>query len=50
MNASAALSSGTTDGYFHAPQDMLVLRSMGSSLTQLIGSGSAMQASRSFAS
>ena len=41
LNASAALSSGTTGGYFHAPRDMLVLRSMGSSLTQLIGSDSA---------
>lgn len=41
LNASAALSSGTTGGYFHAPRDMLVLRSMGGSLTQLIGSDSA---------
>ena len=41
LNASAALSSGTTGGYFHAPREMLVLRSMGSSLTQLIGSDSA---------
>ena len=41
LNASAALSSGTTDGYFHAPRDTLVLRSMGGSLTQLIGSDSA---------
>ena len=41
LNASAALSSGTTDGYFHAPRDVLVLRSMGGSLTQLIGSDSA---------
>lgn len=41
LNASAALSSGTTGGYFHAPRDMLVLRSMSGSLTQLIGSDSA---------
>ena len=41
LNASAALSSGTTGGYFHAPREMLVLRSMGSSLTQLISSDSA---------
>ena len=41
LNASAALSSGTTGGYFHAPREMLVLRSMGGSLTQLIGSDSA---------
>lgn len=41
LNASAALSSGTTGGYFHAPRDMLVLHSMGGSLTQLIGSDSA---------
>ena len=41
LNASAALSSGTTGGYFHAPRDMPVLRSMGGSLTQLIGSDSA---------
>ena len=41
LNASAALSSGTTGGYFHAPRDMLVLRSMGGSLTQLIGSDNA---------
>lgn len=41
LNASAALCSGTTGGYFHAPRDMLVLRSMGGSLTQLIGSDSA---------
>ena len=41
LNASAALSSGTTGGYFHAPRDILVLRSMGGSLTQLIGSDSA---------
>ena len=30
-----------TGGYFHAPRDTLVLRSMGGSLTQLIGSDSA---------
>ena len=41
LNASAALCSGTTGGYFHAPRDVLVLRSMGGSLTQLIGSDSA---------
>lgn len=41
LNASAALCSGTTGGYFHAPRDILVLRSMGGSLTQLIGSDSA---------
>lgn len=50
LNASAALSSGTTGGYFHAPRDVLVLRSMGGSLTQLITAPTApIQASRSFA-
>ena len=41
LNAEAALSSGTTDGYYHALRDTLVLRSMGGRLTQLIGSDSA---------
>lgn len=41
LNAGAALSSGTTDGYYHAPRDALALRSMGGRLTQLIGAGSA---------
>ena len=36
LNASAALSSGTTGGYFHAPREMLVLRSMGGSLLLLV--------------
>ena len=41
LNAGAALSSGTTDGYYHALRDMLVLRSMGGGLTQLIGADGA---------
>ena len=41
LNAGAALSSGTTDGYYHVPRDALALRSMGGRLTQLIGAGSA---------
>ena len=41
LNAEAALSSGTTGGYYHAPRDTLVLRSMGGGLTQLIGSDNA---------
>ena len=41
LNAGAALSSGTTDGYYHALRDTLVLRSMGGGLTQLIGADGA---------
>ena len=41
LNAGAALCSGTTEGYYHAPRETLVLRSMGGGLTQLIGADSA---------
>ena len=41
LAADAALSSGTTDGYYHAPRNTLVLRSMGGGLTQLTGPDSA---------
>ena len=41
LAADAALSSGTTGGYYHAPRDTLVLRSMGGGLTQLTGPDSA---------
>ena len=41
LNAGAALSSGTTDGYYHTPRNTLVLRSMGGGLTQLTGPDSA---------
>ena len=37
LAADAALSSGTTGGYYHAPRNTLVLRSMGGGLTQLTG-------------
>ena len=38
LDADAALSSGTTDGYYHVPRGPLVLRPMGSGLTQFTGS------------
>ena len=41
LAADAALSSGTTSGYYHAPRNTLVLRSMGGGLTQLTGPDSA---------
>ena len=41
LAADAALSSGTTDGYYHAPRGTLALRSMGGRLTQLIGADGA---------
>ena len=41
LAADAALSSGTTGGYFHAPRDTLMLRSMGGGMTQLTGPDSA---------
>lgn len=41
LAADAALSSGTTGGYYHAPRNTLVLRSMGGGLTQLTGPDSA---------
>ena len=41
LAADAALSSGTTDGYYHAPRGTLALRSMGGGLTQLTGPDSA---------
>ena len=37
LAADAALSSGTTGGYYHAPRNTLVLHSMGGGLTQLTG-------------
>ena len=37
LTADAALSSGTTGGYYHAPRNTLVLHSMGGGLTQLTG-------------
>ena len=37
LAADAALSSGTTGGYYHAPRNTLMLRSMGGGLTQLTG-------------
>ena len=37
LAADAALSSGTTGGYYQAPRDTLMLRSMGGGLTQLTG-------------
>ena len=40
LGADAALSSGTTGGYYRAPRGTLALRSMGGGLTQLSGSGS----------
>ena len=40
LDASAALSSGTTAGYYHTPREMLVLRSMGGGLTQFTGADS----------
>ena len=41
LAADAALSSGTTGGYYHAPRNTLVLHSMGGGLTQLTGPDSA---------
>ena len=41
LAADAALSSGTTDGYYHTLRNTLVLRSMGGGLTQLTGPDSA---------
>ena len=41
LAADAALSSGTTGGYYHAPRNTLMLRSMGGGLTQLTGPDSA---------
>ena len=41
LAADAALSSGTTGGYYHAPRNTLVLRSMGGGLTRLTGPDSA---------
>ena len=41
LAADAALSSGTTGGYYHAPRGTLALRSMGGGLTQLTGPDSA---------
>ena len=41
LAADAALSSGTTGGYYHASRNTLVLRSMGGGLTQLTGPDSA---------
>ena len=41
LNAGAAFCSGTTEGYYHAPRETLVLRGMGGGLTQLIGADSA---------
>ena len=41
LNAGAALCSGTTEDYYHAPRETLVLRGMGGGLTQLIGADSA---------
>ena len=41
LAADAALSSGTTGGYYHAPRNTLMLRSMGGGVTQLTGPDSA---------
>ena len=41
LNAGAAFCGGTTEGYYHAPRETLVLRGMGGGLTQLIGADSA---------
>ncbi len=40
LDADASLSSGTIDGYYHAPRGLLVLRPLGDGLTQLTGSDS----------